>query len=117
MTEQFYVAIELAKVGRISVATEDFYVATELATTESSAAHDRVGHAKADAYDSVAPCCVVTKETILVRQTKPGAHKRGARATGELCRDKEFSVATDLDNDEKKKKTSGILGATTIVYS
>ena len=40
MTEQFYVAIELARGGRISIAIEDFYVAIELATKESFAAHD-----------------------------------------------------------------------------
>ena len=50
-TEQFYVAIELVRVGRI-------YVATELPTTESSAAHDRAGSVKAGAHDSVALCCV-----------------------------------------------------------
>ena len=54
MTECFYVAIELARVERISVATWDFYVATELTTKESSAAHDRAGRAKAGAHDSVA---------------------------------------------------------------
>ena len=42
-TKQFYVAIELAMVRRIYVATEDFLVTTELATTESSVAHDRAG--------------------------------------------------------------------------
>ena len=59
-----YVAIELAKVRRISVATEDFYVTTELAMTESSAAHDRAGRAKASAHDNVAPCCVATEEAM-----------------------------------------------------
>ena len=53
MTEQFYVAIELARVGRISIATEDFYVTIELDTTESSTAHDRAGRAKASVHDRV----------------------------------------------------------------
>ena len=65
--EQFYVAIELARVGRVSVAIEDFYVATELATTESSAAHDWAGRAKAGAYYSVAPCCVAIVGAIHAR--------------------------------------------------
>ena len=59
MTEYFDVAIELTKIRRNYVAIEQFYVATklarieriyvmtELATTGSSVAHDRAGHAKA----------------------------------------------------------------------
>ena len=35
MTEHFYVAIELARVVKISVAIEDFYVTTELATAKA----------------------------------------------------------------------------------
>ena len=52
-TEKFYVAIELARVGRISVVTN-------LVTTESSAAHDRAGRTKTSTHHSVAPCCVAT---------------------------------------------------------
>ena len=33
--EQFYVTIELARVGRVSVVTDDFSIATEMATTEA----------------------------------------------------------------------------------
>ena len=66
MIKQFYVAIELAKVGRISIATE-------LATIESSAAHDRARHEKTGAYDSVAPCCVTIEEAMHARQTRPDA--------------------------------------------
>ena len=58
-TEQFYVNIKLARVGRIFVTVEDFYVTTELAMIESSAAHDRVGRAKASAYESLE--CVVSR--------------------------------------------------------
>ena len=36
-----------------------------------------------------------------------GAHDKGASATRELCRDREFSVVIDLDNDEKKKRSLG----------
>ena len=57
MTEQFYVAIELARVGRNYVTTEDFWVATELATTESSTAHDRAGRVKVGAQYGAALCC------------------------------------------------------------
>ena len=32
-----------------------------------------------------------------------GMHYRGAHVTGEFCLDREFSVAIDLDSDEKKK--------------
>ena len=74
--EQFYVAIELARVGRISVLIEDFYAAIELATTESSTAHDRVGRGKVGAHDSVTPCCVATEEAMSEQQTRPGAHDR-----------------------------------------
>ena len=35
MTEYFYVATELARVGRIYVVTEDCYVTTKLTTTET----------------------------------------------------------------------------------
>ena len=56
-TECFYVVTELARVGKISIAIE-------LATTESFAAHDRVGRAKASAHDSVAPCCVAIEEVM-----------------------------------------------------
>ena len=69
-TEQFYVAIELTRVRRISVATEDFYVAIELVTTESFTAHDLVGRVKASAHDSVASCCVATEETIRSKKRK-----------------------------------------------
>ena len=54
----------VCQVGRISVATEEFYVTIELATIENSAAHDRVGCAKASGHDSVASCCVVTEEAM-----------------------------------------------------
>ena len=59
-TKQFYVVTELARVERI-------YVATKLATTESSTTHDRAGHAKVGAHDSVVLCCVVTKEAMRAR--------------------------------------------------
>ena len=62
--EQFYVAIEFARVGRISVVIKDFYVATELATIESSAAHDRDERMKAGAHNSVASCCVVIEKAM-----------------------------------------------------
>ena len=74
---QFYVAIELARVGRISIAIQDFYVATKLATIESFAAHDRVGHVKASVHDRVW-CHVVS------RHRRPCAHDRlglGTRTT------------------------------------
>ena len=67
---KFYVAIELASVGRISIAMEDFYVLIELATIESSAAHDRAGRAKAGMHDSVVLCCVTKEEAMPVRQTR-----------------------------------------------
>ena len=38
------------------------------------------------------------------RQTRPNVHDKGACGIGEFCRDKEFSVTTDLNNDEIKKK-------------
>ena len=56
--------------------TEDFYVSIELATTESFAAHSRAGRAKVGAHDSVASCCVMKKEAMCARQTRPGAHDR-----------------------------------------
>ena len=65
--EQFYAAIELAKVGRISILIKGFYV-----MTESSATHDKAGRAKAGAHDSVAPCCVATKEAMCAQQTRLG---------------------------------------------
>ena len=80
MTEQFYVVIELARVGRISVMIEDFYVATKLATTESSAAHDKAGCEKAGAHDSVAPCCVATEEAMCARQTRLSVRNRPGQA-------------------------------------
>ena len=83
---------------------ERIYVATELTTTESSVAHDIAGCEKAGAYDSVVSGCVATEEAMHERQTKPGAHDKGARATGEFCHDREFSIATDLDSDKKKQK-------------
>ena len=86
----------MAKIERI-------YVATELATTESSVVHDIAGCAKAGAYNNVVSGCVATEEAMHARQTKPGAHDRGARATGEFYRDREFSIATGLDSDKKKK--------------
>ena len=55
------------------------------------------------------------------RQTKPEehdrprahTHNRAARAIGELCRDGDFSIATDLDSNQKKKTiTPGIWGVT-----
>ena len=76
MIEQFYVAIELARVRRISIAIEDFYVVIELATIESSATQDRAGHAKAGAHDNVAPCSVMTYEAMRVRKIRPGMHDR-----------------------------------------
>ena len=74
--EQFYVTIELARVGRISVSTKDFYVAIELAMTESSAAHDKAGRAKAGSHDNVALCCVATEEAMRTRQTWLGTHDK-----------------------------------------
>ena len=76
MIEQFYVAIDLARGGRISIAIQDFYVAIELATTESFAAHDRVGCAKTGGNDSVALCCVAIEEAMHARQTRPGGRDR-----------------------------------------
>ena len=76
MIEKFYVVIELAKVGRIFVVTEDFYVTTELAMTESSAAHDKAGCAKASAHDSVALCYVVIEVAMHAWQIRPDAHNR-----------------------------------------
>ena len=80
MTEQFYVAIELARVGRISAAIEDFYVAIELVTTENSAAHDRAGLLKVGVQDNVALCCVATEAATRAQQTKPGASDRPSQA-------------------------------------
>ena len=100
---------KLARVWRIYVATEDFYVATELAMIESSVAHYRAGRVKASAHDSVAPCCVATEKVMRatdqarrIRQAL-GVHDKGMRATGEFCRNKDLSVATNLDSDEKKR--------------
>ena len=76
MTEKFYVVIELARVGRISIAIEDFYVTIEMATIENPAAHDRAGCAKASTHDSVALCCVVTEEARRARQAMSRAHDR-----------------------------------------
>ena len=89
-TKQFYVAIELARVRRISVAIEYFYVATELAKKESSAAHDKVGRAKAGMHDSVVLCCVATKEAMRARQTWSSmCHRPGqAGAVGKFCHDR-----------------------------
>ena len=102
--ECFYVAIEFARVGRISVATGDFYVTTVLATTESSAAHDRAGRAKAGTHDSVAPCYLMTEEVMCSRQTRPGVHDGPwVRKTKTRTRQRNY-VATDLDIDKKKKK-------------
>ena len=75
-TEQFYVAIELDRVGRKSVTIKDFWVATKLAMIESSAAHDRPGHVKARAHHSAVPRYVMTEKAMLVRQTKPGTCNR-----------------------------------------
>ena len=80
MIEQFYVVIELARVGRIFVATEDFYILTELATTKCSATYDRARRAKVGVHDSVASCCVETEEAMHERQTRPGAHDRPGQA-------------------------------------
>ena len=95
MTRQFYVVVELARVGRISVVTEDFYVTTELATTKSSAAHDKVGRAKAGAHNSVAPCCVATEEAMCTRQTRPGVHDRPWACTTEVLARQGNSIATE----------------------
>ena len=70
---------------RISITIGDFYVAIELVTMECSTTHDRVGCAKASVYD-----------------------RPWVRTRGKFYRDKEFSVATDLDSEEKKKKTPRI---------
>ena len=67
--EQFYVAIELAKLRRNSVAIKDFWVAIELAITESSAAHDKVGRAKAGVQDS---CCPTKTHTQIDDTTTEG---------------------------------------------
>ena len=75
-TEGFYVVIELARVGRISIAIEDFYVVIELTMTESFAAHEKAGRAKAGARDNVAPCYVTIEKAMCMRQTRPGAHNR-----------------------------------------
>ena len=84
MVERLYVATELAREERISVATRAFYVTTELAMTESSAAHEKAECAKVDVHDSVAPCCVMTEEARCARQAL-GVHDRGACKTGEFC--------------------------------
>ena len=73
---------KLARVRRISVTTKDFYVVTELAMTVSSAAHDRVGRAKAGSHDSVALCCVAIEEA------KVRERPSQVRTTGEFCRDR-----------------------------
>ena len=87
-TEQLYVAIELAKVGIISVAIKDFYVSIELARTEGSAAHDRAGRARVGAHNSVAPCCVTTEKAMRAKQTRIGVHDRGAHVTREFSCDR-----------------------------
>ena len=69
-------AIELARAGRISIATEDFYVATELVTTEGFVPHDRAGRTKAGSHDIVPPCYVAIEEAMCARQTRPGAHDK-----------------------------------------
>ena len=56
---------ELAKVGRISVATK-------LATTKSFVAHNRIRRVKVSAHDNVEQCCVTTEEAMHARQTRPG---------------------------------------------
>ena len=76
-----------------------------MATIESSAAHDRVGRAKAGMHDSVASCCVVIEGAMRARHTRPWAS-----ATGEFCRDKEFYVSIDLDSDEVPMSRPDILG-------
>ena len=73
---------KLVRVRRISVTTKDFYVVTELATTVTSAAHDRVGRAKAGSHDSVASCCVAIKEA------KVRDRSGQVRTTGEFCLDR-----------------------------
>ena len=81
------ITTELVGEGRISIAIGDFYVVTKLDTTESSTAHDRVGHEKAGAHDSVAPCCVTTEEARHARQTRLGVHgKPGQACTTSLGR-------------------------------
>ena len=81
---KFYVTIEFASVGRISITTEDFYVVIELATIESSTAHDRARRAKAGVHDSVALCCVTKEEAMPARQTRRGAHDRPSAHTTEV---------------------------------
>ena len=80
-TEQFYVALELARVGRNSIAIKEFWVVTELAMTESSTAYDRAGHAKAGAHDRSMPHCVVIKEAMCMHQTRSGRGTDQARHT------------------------------------
>ena len=70
--------------------------------TVSSAAH---GRAKAGSHDSVAPCCVATKE-VRVRDRPSQAR------TTEVSAQQGNSVAIDLDSDEKKKKKPWIRGVT-----
>ena len=88
MTEYFYDATELAKTRRNNVTTEQFYVtielarlggisiATKLSMIESFATHERAGRTKAGTHDSVALCCVAIEEAMHARQTRPGAYDR-----------------------------------------
>ena len=59
--------------------------------------HDRLGQAH------------VTDQVRRARQAL-GAQDKGACATGEFCRDRDFSITTNLDSDEKKKKDPKDLG-------
>ena len=98
----------MVRVGRIFVVPKDFYFSIELVTTESSAAHNRVGRAKASAYDNVVSCCVAIEEVMRVRQTRPDTYDKHARQRyasdkGILC-DREFYIARDLNNNEKKPR-------------
>ena len=47
------------------------------------------------ARDSVAPCCVKTEEALRAHGT--------VSTIEEFCRDRDFSIATDLSSSQKKK--------------
>ena len=95
VTEQFYVTIEFTRVGRISVTTEDFYAVTELTTIKIFVAHNKAGHAKVGAHNSVAPCGVTTEEARCTRQTRPGAHDRPWARTTKVHERQGNYVATE----------------------
>ena len=42
-------------------------------------------------------------------------HDKGAHETGEFCRDRELSVATDLDSNGKKKKRPSRFGVSQFI--